>query len=319
MRIKDVEKEKLVSLFRNLYQYQYTDKDKDGDEIEVTATFYTQAQTDLIVKQFLSRFGELRAQEILEDFNDDKIAAQNLADLLKTLLGEKWKNFWKAWTYNYDPGWNVDGTEKRIVKTDFGKVVTMVKDTDQKTTDRSSVTTEQIVDGTSTTTYGKTSTQNNNLTNTQTNNTTNTQANNTTNNTTNSVAPYDSNVFQNKDKSETVMGGNITTTDTGTITNTSGGSISNADSGTDSTTSNAGTVQTFNDGDILVETDGQDTDTESGSETMTDTLIRGGNIGVTKTTELLFDSMGLWKKFSFYDLFFRSIFEEVGIPVYEED
>ena len=53
------------------------------------------------------------------------------------------------------------------------------------------------------------------------------------------------------------------------------------------------------------------------SKTHTDTVTRKGNIGVTKSTDLLRDEFRLRMEKAFFDVVFKTIIEEIG--AYWED
>ena len=48
------------------------------------------------------------------------------------------------------------------------------------------------------------------------------------------------------------------------------------------------------------------------SQTHTDTVTRQGNIGVTKSTELLRDEIKLRQSFAFFKTVFQTMIEEIG-------
>ena len=62
---------------------------------------------------------------------------------------------------------------------------------------------------------------------------------------------------------------------------------------------------------------GSDTDTLSGTDTVTDTLVRGGNIGTTMTQQLLTAEQNFWDQYSFFDMWFSDIAEELTLSIYE--
>ena len=76
---------------------------------------------------------------------------------------------------------------------------------------------------------------------------------------------------------------------------------------TDELGSSTDTEQTYTNNDVVG--GGKDTDT---SKTHTDTETRQGNIGVTKSTELLRDEIKLRTDFAFFKTLFQTIIEEVG-------
>ena len=83
---------------------------------------------------------------------------------------------------------------------------------------------------------------------------------------------------------------------------------SDTDSGTEATTHTIGKIEHAN--------TGKDTDTESGSDTVTDTYVRAGNIGVTMTQQLLTAEESFWSKYSFFEHWFNDIAEQIGLPIW---
>lgn len=184
------------------------------------------------------------------------------------------------------------------------------------------LTDEQKVEGESEVTYGKETT--------------------TTNPTsTGSVAAFDTVGFVGASQSTltdtgvTDSGSDTTTTSIGKIehansgkdtTTSSMGKVEHAASGTDTTTTSIGKIEhadsgkdttTTNLGKITHTTSGTDTDTLDGSDTVTDTLTRHGNIGVTMTQQLLTAEDDFWSHYSFFKRYFNDIADVISLPIYE--
>lgn len=107
------------------------------------------------------------------------------------------------------------------------------------------------------------------------------------------VSPYDSTTYNPESKDESSMGKIKTTIHNGKTKNT------------------------FTNGKTEVKSSGYDEDKHKGTDTTTDTYRRTGNIGVTKSTELLQGGQDFWSKFNFYDIFFKDINKELTIGIWE--
>ena len=291
--IKDFD---IESLMDELRTFTYT-TEVDGEAVTVNVELFTHSQVPMATRLFLQTQGERVADQILHDYDKEEISASDLSGIIKTVCVERWKHFLEMWKINYNPIWNVDGTEKRTITTQYGKITTMAKGT--KLTD------EQKVNGTNSTQYGQKLTDEQKATAsdstkfgkvvTHTNPTT-----------TGKVAAFDSLTFVNA--SETSMTNN-SDTDSGSETRTSSmGTIEHSQSGTDTTTVNMGKLEHS--------ASGQDTDTNSGSDTVTDTFTRGGNIGTTMTQQLLSAEESFWSKYSFFEHWFDDIAREIGLPIW---
>ena len=121
--------------------------------------------------------------------------------------------------------------------------------------------------------------------------------------------------------------GKVEHTNSGTdTTTTSIGKVEHATSGTDTTTTSMGKVEHANSGKdttttsmgkVTHSTTGTDTDTLDGSDTVTDTLTRHGNIGVTMTQQLLTAEDDFWSHYSFFKRYFNDIANVISLPLYE--
>lgn len=256
--IKDFDCEQLLNQLRS---FTYTKK-VGGETVTVNVELFSSSQVPYATRLFLQSQGERCADQILNDYDKGDITATQLADLIKSVCVPRWKQLYEIWTADYNPTYNVEGTEKRVVTTEYGKVTTMAKDT--------SITDEQITNATDEITYGKSTTHTNPTT-------------------TGKVAAFDSQTFVNA--SETSMTNNVDT-----------------DSGKDETKSSIGKVEHVH--------SGEDTDTLSGEDTVTDIYTRGGNLGVTMTSQLLRDGENFWDKYSFFEHYFNDIAREIGLPIW---
>ena len=142
--IKDFDIESLLDLLRS---FSYT-KEVEGETVTCNVELFSHAQTPIATKFFLQCHGDRIADFILEQYGEEYITATELSDMIKTVCVPRWKQFYEMWKADYNPIWNVDGTEKRVIVTEFGKVIEHEKDT--------TVTDEQKTDGKNNVTHGLT-------------------------------------------------------------------------------------------------------------------------------------------------------------------
>ena len=287
----------IESLLGVLRTFTYT-TEVDGETVTVNAEVFTAGQIPIATKIFLQEYGTRVADDIMTDYKQGTITAAALGDIIKTLCVQRWKHFLEMWKVNYNPIWNVDGVERRVIETEYGKILTMEKGT--------TITNEQKVDGETETTHGLTTTDEQ-----KTNGTIETaygKTSTTTNPTsTGSVAAFDSADFVGASQSSAT---NTIVTDSNrdTVTNNMG-KVEHKNSGTDTVTTNIGKIEQAS--------DGEDVNTESGTDTVTDTLTRHGNIGVTMTQQLLTAEDSFWSQYSFFKRYFNDIAEVISLPIYE--
>ena len=287
----------IESLLGVLRTFTYT-TEVDGETVTVNAEVFTAGQIPIATKIFLQEYGTRVADDIMTDYKQGTITAAALGDIIKTLCVQRWKHFLEMWKVNYNPIWNVDGVEQHVIETEYGKILTMEKGTtitneqkvngETETTHGLTTTDEQKTNGTIETAYGKTST--------------------TTNPTsTGSVAAFDSTDFVGASQSSAT---NTIVTDSNrdTVTNNMG-KVEHKNSGKDTVTTSIGKIEQAS--------DGEDVNTESGSDTVTDTLTRHGNIGVTMTQQLLTAEDSFWSQYSFFKRYFNDIAEVISLPIYE--
>lgn len=287
----------IESLLGVLRTFTYT-TEVDGETVTVNAEVFTAGQIPIATKIFLQEYGTRVADDIMTDYKQGTITAAALGDIIKTLCVQRWKHFLEMWKVNYNPIWNVDGVEQHVIETEYGKILTMEKGTtitneqkvdgETETTHGLTTTDEQKVNGSVETAYGKTST--------------------TTNPTsTGSVAAFDSADFVGASQSSAT---NTIVTDSNrdNVTNNMG-KVEHKNSGTDTVTTSIGKIEQAS--------DGEDVNTESGTDTVTDTLTRHGNIGTTMTQTLLGAEDSFWSQYSFFKRYFNDIAEVISLPIYE--
>lgn len=276
-----VKKYDIESVLTHLRTFTYQTKLSNGTTATVNAELFPTTMLSMVSKFFLKDNGTLRAQEILQEMKDGDITAENLAECIKVMYAPKWGHYLGMWQSVYDPIANVDGTEVRTVVTQFGKITTMEKGT--------TLTDEQLTDGKQDTTHGLEVETEHGL-----------KTDITEPVVTNKTATFDANVYVGESESTATMHYNQNS-GTDTITN----------SGTDEVAISIGKIEHVN--------DGEDKDTESGSQTVTDTFERHGNIGVTMTQQLLTAEKDFWTKMNFFQMYFDDIANEISYPIYEED
>lgn len=297
MRLSNYNTEAII---RNLRTFSYTTKE-DGETVTKNVTLFSDAQAPLVNRFFLQYKGSLKADDIMDAYKKGDVSASDVASMILLMTKSQLVNLWRIWEADYNPLWNVDGTEKKVIKTEFGKVVDHEKD--------SSITDEQLTDGKSNVTHGHTLTDNQTVDGKQ-NTTHGLQTTITEPTTTDTTAAFDSGSnFENRSQSSATT---HTNTDSGT-TNValSMGTVLHTEGGTTNTALSMGKIEH--------KSEGKDTDTESGDETTTETYTRSGNIGVTMSTQLLRDGDNFWSQFNFFEKYFELIAEPLTIPIYDDE
>lgn len=290
-KIKDFDIESLMDILRT---FSYT-TDVNGETVTVNVELFTHAQVKMATMLFLQRCGDRVADDILIQYGLKTVTAADIADIIKVVCVQRWKHFLEMWKAEYNPIWNVDGKEVHTIVTQYGKVTTMAKGT--------TLTDEQKTNGTNSTQYGHKLTDNQTTagSGSMTHGKATTHVNPTT---TGKVAAFDAADFV--DSTQSVVS-QTSDTDSGQDSTTSSiGIIEHSDSGTDTITLNMGKIEHAN--------SGQDTDTLSGTDTITDTLVKGGNIGVTMTQQLLSAEESFWSKYSFFEHWFDDIAGQISLP-----
>lgn len=241
----------LKDLLNALKTFSY-DKVIDGQTVPVNVTLWEASLDDYMIMFFNRFYGDRKADDIALSYKNGDISTTTVANLIKAMCVTRWKHYLGMWEAEYNPIWNVDGTETHTIETKYGKITTMAKG--------SATTTEQLVDGETTTEQLIAATAED------------------------KVAPFDSTTYQPSAKSET----------------------------------NAGKViGTSNSGKIKSELSGNDTDTLSGKDEVTDVLVRGGNIGVTMTQQLLTAEKDFWEHMDFFSMWFKDIANQLSLPMWE--
>lgn len=278
MKVRETDTESILS---NLRTFSYTTVE-DGETVTKNVELFSSSQTPIANKMFLQLQGDLRADDILQEYKDGDITAEDLAGMILVMIKSQLVQLWKEWESDYNPLWNVDGIEKRTVKTEFGKVVEHEKDsslTDEQITDGKAID-EQKTDGKDDLTHGL-------------------QIQIAEPTATHKVSVFDSADYVNQSQDSAT-------------THTTG------HSGIDARAISMGKIEhTSGIGKIKHTSDGKDTDTDSGEENVTDIYERHGNIGVTMTTQLLRDGDNFWSNFNFFEKYFSMIAEQISIPIYE--
>lgn len=363
------------------------DSEVDGTTVHHNVELYPSDKNALVTELFMGYHGNRVCDCMFLNYVKGAMTATDFANILKLKLTDRWKHMLGIKLAEYNPIWNVDGTEIHTVTTQYGKVTVSV-DGEVNTTTRGDDTTEteygkentseQITDGHQNTTYGKTDTseqlENGSQSTTygKTNtteqltdghqNTTHGESIGTTHNTTltdtQTVAGTDTgqrsafNAGLVDDVKHTINDGTTTHATTGTDTeahsgttnistsngktkDTEGGSdsvsisqgkIKDTLSGTDQTAISKGKIKdteggsdsvTNTYGDVTTTNKGENLEANTGADVVTDKLVRGGNIGVTMTQQLLTAENDFWSQFDFFEKWFKDIAKEMTLPFYE--
>ena len=323
MRLKDYQ---TAPILNELRTFNYQTK-VEGEEVTVNVELFPASMLGIANAIFLQKQGDLRADEIMAEYLEGEVTAADIADIIKTTHVQKWKHWLEMWKAEYNPIWNVDGTETHTIVTQYGKVTTQEKDTQveteynseleteynseleteydssSKTTYNSNNTVEQLTDGKYNTTHGHVVTM-------------------TEPTTTNQVSAFDSVSFVNQSQtsatqhSDTNSGTDQIAISDGKKKTDRGGYDEISRDGKD-TNSHTGKDTNSHTGKDTIKNTGVDTDRNSGTDTVTDTLVRGGNIGVTMTQQLLTAEQSFWSQYSFFDMWYSDIAEELTVPIYE--
>ena len=307
MKLKEYQTKPILNELR-VFSYQTK---VDGQETTVNVELFPASMLDIANKIFLQKQGDLKADEIMEDYREGTYTAQSVADVIKNFHIQKWKHWLEMWKAEYNPIWNVDGTETKTIVTQYGKVTTMAKnttdtttynselemeyDSTNKTTYNSNETAEQLTDGKYNTTHGHIITQ-------------------TEPQTDNAIAAFDS--VNPVPHSETILTQHSDTNSGTDQIAISDGKKKTDRGGYDELARDGKDTNTHSGTDSLART-GSDTDTLSGTDSTTETTTRGGNIGVTMTQQLLTAEQSFWSQYSFFDMWFSDIAEELTLSIYE--
>lgn len=307
MKLKEYDTKSILGYLR---EFSY-ETEVAGQSTTVNVELFPASMLDIANKIFLQKQGELKADEIMEDYKDGTYTAQAVADVIKKFHVQKWKHWLEMWKAEYNPIWNVDGTETKTIVTQYGKVTTMAKnttdtttynselemayDSTNKTTYNSNETAEQLTDGKYNTTHGHVITKTEPQTDT-------------------AIAAFDT--VTPVPYSETILTQHSDTNSGTDQIAISDGKKKTDRGGYDELARDGKDTNTHSGTDSLART-GSDTDTLSGTDSTTETTIRGGNIGVTMTQQLLTAEQSFWSQYSFFDMWFSDIAEELTLPIYE--
>ena len=236
--------------------------------------------------------------DYLEDASETEILAwiKEKLSLLFASHNESYSRLFEVFTSEYNPLWNVDGTE---TETHGGKDTTQNSGTD---TINNTGTDSRAYTGTDTHTSRHTGTDTNTSANSGTDTTT--EANSGTDTTTNSVATFDNPSPVLKDQQSTLNGKSTTTTlqHGQSTTNT----LQHGETVTDTT--EHGLTDSLTHGHTIQTVNGKKTEETHGH---TITTVRQGNIGVISSVKLLQEHMELWNGLSFMDIVARDIIKEI--------
>ena len=272
-------------------------------------------------------------RDMLYDFYEylDEATDQQILNWIKEKIyllfqakNESYKRIYQAFTETYNPLWNVDGVETeshtgtdRVI--DSGSDTTANTGTDTTTDTHSGTDTNTTTNsGTDTNTTVNSGTDTNTTVNSGTD--TNTERNSGTDATNNNVATFDDPNVRLNTSSQTLNGKqtvnelerDTTTTET----------IQHGASTTETMQHGASSTETMQHGEQIASTTvhGLQTETTYGKETQTInghiiTRERHGNIGVTKSTELIRDHLDLWHGLSFLDMVAKDIINTICYSV----
>lgn len=309
------------------------DSEVDGTTVHHNVELYTFDKNPLVTELFIGYHGNRVCDCMFLNYVNGAMTATDFASILKLKYSDKWKHILGIKLAEYNPIWNVDGTEVRTITTQYGKVTVNVDGETNSTTHGNDITettygkentSEQIVDGHHNTTHGESistthgesigTTHNTTLTDTQTQAGTNAEQ----------LSAFNAGFVDNA--KHTINDGTYTHATTGTDTETHSGNDTEAHSGTTNintsigkTTDTAGgsdsTTNTY--GDIITTNSGECLEANAGADVVTDKIVRGGNIGVTMTQQLLTAENDFWSQFDFFEKWFKDIVKEMSLPFYE--
>lgn len=132
----------LKDLLNALKSFTYT-KVVDGQTITVNVNLWEDSLNDYMIMFFNRFYGDRTADDIAIQYKDGDLSATTVANIIKIMCVTRWKHYLGMWEAEYNPIWNVDGTETHTIETKYGKITTMTKG--------SATTTEQLVAGETTT------------------------------------------------------------------------------------------------------------------------------------------------------------------------
>lgn len=309
------------------------DSEVDGTTVHHNVELYASDKNPLVTELFMGYHGNRVCDCMFLNYANGAITATDFAGILKLKCTDKWKHMLGIKLAEYNPLWNVDGTEVRTITTQYGKVTVNVDGETNTTTHENDIvnttygkenTSAQITDGHQNTTHGENigtthgesigTTHNTTLTDTQTQAGTNTEQ----------LSAFNAELV---DKAKhTINDGTSTHATTGTDTETHSGNDAEIHSGTTNISVSNGTIKdtaggsdstTNTYGDVITTNSGECLEANTGADVVTDKFVRGGNIGVTMTQELLTAENDFWSQFDFFEKWFKDIVKEMSLPFYE--
>ena len=375
----------------------------DHTIVQHNVELYPSDKNSLVTELFMGYHGNRVCDCMFLNYVKGAMTATDFANILNLKLTDRWKHYLGIKLAEYNPMWNVDGTEIHTITTQYGKVTVSV-DGELNTTTHGNDTTsntygkentsEQITDGHQNTAYGKTDTSeqlengSQSTTYDKTNtteqltdghqNTTHDESIGTTHGesigTTHGMTTTDTQTVVSTDTAQrsafdvglvddtkhTLNGGTTTHAITGTDTeahsgtdnevhsgttniSTSNGKTTDTEDGSDSVSISQGKIKdtlsgtdqtaiskgkikdteggsdsvTNAYGDVTTTNKGENLEANTGADVVTDKLVRGGNIGVTMTQQLLTAENDFWSQFDFFEKWFKDIAKEMSLPFYE--
>ena len=247
-----------------------------------TATWLTATTSDdagLLDLLIYTRYGERRLNSVGQILEDD---VDKVADIEFLLHGVEWDRLWASYVAEYNPIWNVDGTISETETRDL--------EANHTGTDTIAKSGSDTLGRTGTDALAKTGTE--------------AVAQTGTDTVTNTGTTTTDNGINGFDSAESVQAGVSVTTPDLTNTNTKNLTDTKTLNTTDTTTHNTTDTQTYNSSN----TDTKNLkDTDEG--TITRVTERTGNIGVTKTQELLESDRDYWLNLK--SLFYENVMTDI--------
>ena len=240
--------------------------------------------------------------EYLDNADDTTILAwiKNKLALLFNAKNESYKRIFEVFQEDYNPLWNVDGVE---IETHTGKDTHKNSGSDTITNAGNDI---HAYTGSDTNTSVHTGTDTNTAQNTGTD--TNTEHDTGTDTTTHSVATFDNPTPVLASQDATQYGKTVTNTTQHGLTTTN--TLQHGETVTDTT--QHGLTDTLTHGHTITTQNGKQLEDSYGHVI---THERHGNIGVTKSTELVADQVRTWEKMNFVDMVARDIVNTICYSV----
>lgn len=132
----------LKDLLNALKSFTYT-KQVAGQTVTVNVNLWEDSLNDYMIKFFERFYGDRKADDIAFQYKAGDLSTATVANIIKAMCVTRWKHYLGMWESEYNPTWNVEGSETRVIETSYGKITTMAKG--------SATTTEQLVAGETTT------------------------------------------------------------------------------------------------------------------------------------------------------------------------